>query len=119
MLRNRYHQALLDNFSTESNAIDYNIPMLAPLFVDPVFSLGSKLWRAAVLYLPAVIYIISVGLIYQSWSFDEVAKGSTAVIRSWYAAFYVISAALLILPIFELQFFWRRYNTIDATDSES
>ena len=119
MLRNRYHQALLDNFSAESNTIDKDIPMLAPLFVDPVFSLGSNLWRASVLCLPAVIYIISVGLIYHSWSFDEISRGSTAVIRSWSAALYVVSAALLILPIFRVTIFWRRYNAMNATLNES
>jgi hypothetical protein len=109
-LRGRFHIALRETFPVERDKIDYNMPMLAPIFIDPEYRLGANLWRAAILCLPVGIYLISVALIFYSWTLGESAKGSAVAIRNLYLLFYVISAVLLFLPAIRIGNSWRRYR---------
>ena len=116
LLRKYYHKHRLNGLE-EKKKLEEKIALIAPLWVDSLTSLSSRITKLIILLSPLIIFVVSIYFIFHSWhiivndeDFADIFIGNSKNNMMLYVVSYIISSCFFIYGSWKIIHVIYHYN---------
>lgn len=95
-LRKAFHTLYQQKDPSRTILTDRQIALITPLWIDPANPEQNQSLQFAILFIPAVIFIVTCGLIFYSWTIPDPFTGAGRLNQWVHGGLYVLSLGVFI-----------------------